>query len=308
MSILLNNNGYGSTAWADEIGTLLPGFPVHIYPDIPDRNSIRYALVWDHPHGDLASYPNLRAILSLGAGVEHLTADPDLPDLPIIRLSDPAVARDMGLHCLYWVLNFHRHYHRYTRQQKDRHWCRHDCPSPENFRVGIMGLGLIGTQVSKTIARNGYATSGWNLGEKQLPDISCHHGESELRQFLSGLDLLVNCLPLTSTTRDLIDRSVLEQLPRGSFLVNISRGAVINHTDLLTSLDAGHLAGAALDAFDEEPLPATSRLWIHEKVHVTPHMSGATYAASAAKIVAANINRLERGEQPFPLYDRLRGY
>ncbi|RED48567.1 2-hydroxyacid dehydrogenase [Aestuariispira insulae] len=308
MTILLNNNGYGNACWAREITQLLPDMSVHVYPDIPDPMAIRYALVWDHPDGDLQRYPNLRAILSLGAGVEHLTRDPDLPNVPVIRLADPAVARDMAHHSLYWVLNFHRHYHRYATQQPQKHWQRHQASAPADFQVGVLGLGQIGQTVARTIAGNGYAVSGWDLSEKHLPQIACHHGGDALAGFLTGLDLVINCLPLTPATAGMIDDDFLARLPEGAFLVNISRGGVIDHDALLGVLDRGYLAAAALDAFETEPLPETSPLWQHDGIHITPHMSGATYARSAARIVAENIHRLERGETPYPLYDRRRGF
>lgn len=308
MSILLNNNGYGNYAWQKEISALLPDMPIYVYPCIPDRKVVRYALVWDHPDGDLKSYPNLQAILSLGAGVEHLTRDPELPDLPIVRLSDPSVARDMGLHSLYWVLNFHRNYHLYAAQQKNRQWQRHEACAPDEFQVGVLGLGQIGTEVAQTISRNGYAVSGWDHGKKHLPGVTSHHGEAGLPTFMERLNVIINCLPLTPTTKGMIDASFLKRLPDNAFLINISRGGVICHEGLISALETGLLAGAALDAFDQEPLPSDSALWHHRGIHVTPHMSGATYAKTAAKVVAANIRRLEDGQDPFPLYDPDRGY
>ncbi|MTI09859.1 2-hydroxyacid dehydrogenase [Curvivirga aplysinae] len=310
MAVLLNNNGYGNQAWMEELPRLLPNdLPIYEYPDIPDKEDITYALVWDHPKGDLATYPNLKAVLSLGAGVEHLAEDNSLPDnLPIIRLVDPAVADDMAMHSLYWCMNFHRHYHIYQEQQIKKHWERYPCKPAEDFKVGILGLGNIGSVVGQKVGQNGYQTLGWDLSRKTIQDIETYHGLDQLTDFLENLDVLVNCLPLTSDTTNMIDGNFLSKMKQGSFLINISRGAIIKDQDLLSKLDEGHIAAAALDAFIEEPLPNDNPFWSHPKVHVTPHMSGATYARSAAKVLVNNINRLEKGKAAFPLYDRQKGF
>lgn len=308
MAILLNNNGYGNESWLKELPNHLSDMPIYCYPDIPDKAEIKYALVWDHPKGDLLNYPNLEAILSLGAGVEHLVEDPDLPDLPIVRLIDPAVANDMAMHALYWVISFHRHYYVYQGQQNSQHWQRYECKPVDEFSVGILGLGNIGTVVAQKIAKNGYDAYGWDLSDKTIPDVKTFAMQRQLKDFLSGIDVLINCLPLTSETEGMINMSFMKDMKAGSFLINISRGAILNEEDLMVQLDEGHLAGAALDATTLEPLPKTSPLWTHPNIHITPHMSGATYARSAARTLAENIKRLETGQLPTPLYDKVRGY
>ena len=308
MAILLNNNGYGNRPWQHELSQLMPDQQIHIYPDIPDREAISYALVWDHPDGDLATYPNLRAILSLGAGVEHLTRDPDLPDLPIIRLSDPTVAADMARHSLFWVLNFQRGYRQYHAQQDQKLWQRHDPLPAHDFAVAILGLGRIGRTVASLVQQAGFPVLGWDLSASSEAGIESYTGLTGLNKMLGKTRLLINCLPLTNDTEHLIDKAFLARLPNQAFLVNISRGAVVDSQAVVQALQSGQLAGAALDAFEQEPLAEDSLLWSVPNLHITPHMSGATYARSAAKVVAENIQRMEQGKAPFPLYDRAQGF
>lgn len=302
MAILLNNNGYDNHSWEEALSELLPDQPVFIYPNIPDPKQIEYALVWDHPHNDLLNYPNLRAVLVLGAGTEHVDSDPSLPKVPIVRLIDPAVVNDMALYVLYWVMHFHRRYEDYRRQTQKKQWLELDVCAPEDCQVSVLGLGEIGASVATRLALNGYKTQGWSRTQKQLEGVSCHSGEHALEQVLSQTHILVNCLPLTTDTQQLLNRQRLQQLPRGAYLINPGRGATIDDKALLTLLDSKHIACAALDTFTKEPLPEDSPYWSHDNVFVTPHIAGTTYARSAAKVVASNIKKITTGEQPFPLH------
>lgn len=309
MTILLNNHGYGNEQWRAELERLLPDAEIQEYPEVHHPERVKYALVWNHPKGDLKRYPNLAAVLSLGAGTEHFVGDLELPDVPIVRLVDPAVAHDMAVHSLFWVINFHRHYYLYAERQKIALWQRETCKPMNEFRVGVLGLGNIGARVAETIVNTGYSVLGWDTDNKSLSaKIDTYSGESELFAVLEKIDTLINCLPLTEKTRGMIDASLFGRMSAGSFLVNVSRGAVVNEKDMLAALDAGHLQAAALDAFTIEPLPQSSPIWRHERVHITPHMSGATYARSAAHVIVENIRRLDAGETAFPLFNRALGY
>ncbi|WP_051560155.1 2-hydroxyacid dehydrogenase [Marinobacterium jannaschii] len=306
MSILLNNNGYDNRSWLEALSRLMPERRIHIFPEIDDieaiRKEIEFAVVWDHPRGDLIRYPNLRAILLLGAGTEAIDQETQLPDVPVVRLVDPEVLNDMALYALYWVMNFHRQYDRYREQQRDAHWQRHEICAPQDYRVTVLGLGMVGRTVASTLARNGYQLSGWDRFPQEIEDVHCFSGDTQLASAFADTDVLVNCLPLNAATQHFIDRHLLALMPQGSYLINVSRGAVINDQHLIEQLDNGHIAHAVLDAFASEPLPQANPFWHHSKVTVTPHMSGATYARSAARLVADNIQRIENGAQPFPLH------
>ena len=302
MAILLNNHGYDNAPWAKALGEYLPLLPIYEFPDIPDPEDIQYAVVWEHPHGDLINYPNLKAVMILGAGTDHLDQDTQLPDVPLVRLLDPDVGNDMAQYACYWTMHFHRQYERYRQQTSSQHWQRHEVTRSVDFTVSVLGLGLIGSFVAQRLAANGYRTLGWNRSQKNIDQVVCHSGDAGLAQVLGSSDVLINCLPLTDQTRHLLDQSALSQLPKGASLINVSRGAIIDDAALVALLESGHIAAAALDAFVVEPLPAQSPYWRLDNVFVTPHTAGATYPKSAARVVADNILRMENGEMPFPIH------
>lgn len=306
MSILLNNHGYDNAPWHQALTTLLPEQTVHVFDQVDDidaiADDIEYAVIWNHPQGDLQRYPKLKGILLLGAGTEHIDADPHLPSLPVVRLVDPDVLHDMSLYALYWVMDQHRLFGRYREQQQQQHWQRYNICPPADYCVTVLGLGAVGKAVAKQLQLNGFFVNGWDRLPQQLDAIHCYHGATQFGDALQKTDVLINCLPLTAETHHFIDAEKLNQLPRGANLINISRGSVIDDNALLNALNTGHISHAVLDAFAEEPLPTSSPYWQHTHVTVTPHMSGATYARSAAALVAANIERIERGETPFPLH------
>lgn len=307
MTILLNNQGGDSAPWANALSPLLPDLPVVVYPEITDVGSIRYAAVWDHPFGDLKRYPNLRGVFSLGAGMEHLLNDPELPDVPLVSLGDPAMAQDMANYALYWVIDYHRHLQHYRQDQKKQHWQRLETLPASTFNVLVLGLGRIGQQVTRLIQQAGYSVSGWDFSPKTTDGLLTFSGHDALADLLPTADVVVSCLALNERSHQLIDADFLAQLPRGSHVVNISRGGIVDESALLAALDSGQLNGAALDVFSVEPLPAEHRLWTHPKVNVTPHMAGPTHISSAVEVIAGNIRRMERGELPEPVFDRRRG-
>jgi len=307
MTILLNNQGGDNTAWANAVAPLLPDLPLVIYPDVPDVMAVRYAMVWGHPFGDLKRYPKLRGIFSLGAGMEHLLNDPELPDVPLVSLGDPAMAQDMANYALYWVIDFHRHLQHYRREQAKQQWQRLETPPAHTFNVLVLGLGRIGQQVAKRIQQAGFSVSGWDFTPKTTGGLLTFSGHDALADLLPATDVVISCLALNERSHQLIDAAFLAQLPQGSHIINISRGGIIDESALLDALDSGQLGAVALDVFSVEPLPAAHRLWTHPKVNVTPHMAGPTHISSAAEVIAENILRMERGELPEPVFDRRRG-
>ena len=304
MSILLNNHTGENQPWADALRSYLPAMDIQIYPDIVDADTIEYAVVWDHPHGDLVNYPNLKAVLMLGAGMDHIDAEPVLPDAPIVRLVDPSVGDEMSQYVLYWVMHFQRNYELYRQQATAKHWQRSMTPLSQDYRVTVLGAGAIGRFISQRLASNGFSVQSWSRSRKEIDNVESFDGEDGLKAALAFTDILVNCLPLTRSTQKFLDHQKLSLLPAGASLINVSRGAVIDDDALLGLLDAGHIANAALDTFVVEPLPKDSPYWGRDNVYITPHMSGSTYPGLACKVIANNIKRMEQGEQPSPIYIR----
>lgn len=304
MAILLHNHGYDDASWLAALAALLPDEKIMLLDELTDANKaqIEFALVWDFPLGGLVTFPKLRAIFLLGAGTEHIDREQALPQVPVVRLIDPAVVRDMCAYSLYWVMHFHRNYGIYRQQQKQSHWQRHEHLPSNAYQVSVLGLGQIGLRVAEYLATNGLKVTGWDRNPITHDAIQCFHGRPQLPDALKESHVLINCLPLSADTQGFIDKQTLNLLPTGAKLINISRGGVVNDTDLLDALENGQLEHAVLDAHTVEPLPETSPYWHHPRVVVTPHAAGATYARSAAQVVVANIERMNKGEQAFPLH------
>ena len=309
MALLFSYAGADPSVWRKHFLKHLPGLDFRVFPDVGDPNDIEYAAVWMHPQGDLQKYPNLKAILSFGAGVEHIIGDNQLPmDVPIVRLVDDEVAKDMAMHTLHWIIHFHRHYHLYLADQARSTWARYPHRAPQDRNVGFLGMGAMGTIAAKVALDMGFRVSGWGRDSVQIENVEFYEGDGALAAFLGQTDILVNVLPLTDTTRDLLNAQRLAQLRKGACVINVSRGPILVDEDLIAALDSGHLGAAALDVFRTEPLPDDSVLWRHPKVFVTPHVAGVNYPDSAARLMVENILRIQAGGQPFPQYDRVRGY
>ena len=296
--------------WHQWVQSELPEIDVRVYPDVGNENEIEYAVVWKHPHGILKRYPNLKAILSLGAGVDHILSDPDLPkDLPIVRLVDVKLTHEMCFHALHWVLHFHSDHFLYMKQQKDKKWQQQGSIQPEDRTVGIMGLGNIGRGIGDSLVNQGFKVLGWGANQKSsLGDIKYFFGKVQLSDFLVKTNILINVLPFSKDTKNMLRKDELKFLPRGSFIINMGRGGIINEADLLSLLDENHITAAALDVFEQEPLSTKNPLWSHPSVYITPHIAGQSNPQSSAKTIAENIRRIEDGKMPFPIYNIAKGY
>ena len=312
MAILLASTDFWEDmdVWSSSLQEAIPEMDVRVYPDEGNVNEIEYAVVWKHPRGILKQYPNLKAILSLGAGVDHVISDPELPDgLPIVRLVDKKLTHEMILHSLHWVLHFHSDQYQYRIQQQNREWIQQSSVQSEDRTIGIMGLGNIGKAIGESLVNLDFKVVGWGARPKNsLGAIEYYYGHEQLSKFLSETDILINVLPLTENTINLLTKSELMYLPKGSFIINIGRGGIINEDDLLSVLDEGHITAAALDVFAEEPLPENNSLWTHPSVYITPHIAGQSNPGSAAKTIAENIRLVERGKDPYPIYSFNIGY
>jgi glyoxylate/hydroxypyruvate reductase A len=271
----------------------------------------RYAVVWLPPPDLFGAEPGLRAVFNAGAGVERLLAMPSLPPhLPILRLVDAGMASKMAEYVCFFIARITRGLHRFGGPAAVRDW-NVDRPRGTPPTVGVLGLGAIGAQIAQAAAMFGYRVRGWSRTSKSIAGVESFAGAARFDEFLAGTDILVDVLPLSEATRNLLDHARLAKLPAGSHLINVGRAGTLVDDDLLRLLDAGHLAGAVLDVFRTEPLPAEHPFWHHPKVTVTPHLSGPTQREPAARQIAEAIAALEAGAAPrsLPGYvDRMRGY
>ncbi len=295
--------------WQAALAQALPELELRVWPDLGRIEDIQYALVWKPPAGLLASLPNLKAILSLGAGVDHLFLDPLLPrHLPMTRMVDAGLAVQMSEYALYGVLHFHRSMDRYAELQRRGEWRQLPAVAPSDRSVGVMGLGVLGQDFVRKALTMGFQVLGWSRSPHRIEHVRTFHGGAQLDAFFAATQILVNFLPLTPETERLLDARAFARLPRGAFLVNIARGAHVVEADLLAALDSGQLGGALLDVFAREPLPPDDPLWRHPRVIVTPHVAGQAIPKLMLDQVVDTLRRFERGERPLGLVDVARGY
>jgi glyoxylate/hydroxypyruvate reductase len=295
--------------WKTGLERAVPGLEFRVYPEIGRVEDIAVALAWKPPHGLLASLPNLRLIVSLGAGVDHILDDPGLPRaVPIVRLVDPGMVAEMSEFVLMQVLRLHRRDLDYAAQQRERVWRELRQPPVAERRIGILGLGEYGTDAALKLRAHGFDVAGWSRGPKTIEGVRCFDGAAGFAAMLARTDILVCLLPLTPETTGILDRRAFAMLPQGASVINVGRGAHLVEADLLAALDGGHLGGAALDVFHEEPLPANHPIWRHPRIIVTPHVAAATNPSTGIAIVADQINRLREGRALRHVVDRTRQY
>ena len=309
MALLFYADGEDRKSWTAALSAEIPGLDLRFWPDIGDPDDIEFALVWQPPRAMLATLPNLRAILSLGAGVEHILRDPELPrNVPIARLIDPGLRIGMVEFILMEVLRYHRREPEYRAQAARKEWKLLRQTLPANRKIGFLGLGHLGGACAAEFVRLGFDVAGWSRTRKELPGIQCHSGEDGMFAVLERSEILVNLLPLTEDTRDILDATTLGALPKGAVLINAARGAHLVDEDLIDALDSGHLSYASLDVYRTEPLPEDHPFWAHPKITVYPHAAAWTLPEAAAPVLADNIRRARAGEPLFGLIDRRRGY
>jgi len=295
--------------WRRELISHVPDLDIRIWPDIGDPSDVDLALMVRPPLGELKRYPNLKAFLNLNVGVDTLLFDPDLPrHIPMARTVDPGLVQMIVTYLVYGVIRYHRSFDKFARNQPDARWEYLRARSNHHCSVGIMGLGVLGSSAAAALRDLGFTVAGWSRTPKTLDGVEVFHGRDALSSFLGRSDILCCVLPLTTDTRQLLNRTTLSQLPHGARLINIARGSVIVEQDLLSALDTGQLGGAMLDVFDEEPLPPDSPFWLHPEVVVTPHVAGNTNPATAAPQVAENIRRVRQGLPLINQIDLSRGY
>ena len=296
--------------WRHAMADEMPELEFRAWPkEFDDPAAIDYALVWKPPAGLLKTLPNLKAILSLGAGVDHLSADPDLPrHIPVSRLVDRCLTQGMTEYVVYWVIHHHRYMAEYAAMAARHEWRTIPQCDPRRRRIGILGLGELGGDAAIKLAAMDFDVAGWSRTEKRIPGVTSFFGEDRMGAFLARTDILICLLPMTTQTRGIINAETLARLPEDAVVINCARGAHVVDRDLIAALDHGHLRAATLDVFQEEPLPADHPFWSHPKINVTPHMASLTVPHSAAAYVADNIRRVERGEAMLNVVDFDAGY
>lgn len=309
MALIFKSGSDSASAWRAELTKLIPDLDFRVWPEVGDPKDIDFALVWGMPEGAFDAMVNLKAICSLGHGVDHILRDPNLPKgVHICRLVDPWMVDAMSEWVIWQVLRFHRQGLDYEDFQRRKVWKQLPAPETGERRVGVLGLGALGADAAVKLARLGFPTAGWSRTPKDVEGVVNYVGEGGLEPFLRRTDIVCCLLPLTRETEDILNARTLALLPKGAFVVNSARGRHIVEDDLLAALDSGHIAGAALDVFRTEPLPGDHPFWTHPKVLVTPHVSALTNVRTGAEQVAESILKVRRGLPPNNIVEPSRGY
>lgn len=312
-AILLAIADWDAAPWQRRFLAAAPGRGIRVWPDVGATDQISYACAWKPPHGLLAGLPNLKAIFSLGAGVDFLMGDPALPAVPVVRVVDPDLTMRMTEYVVLHVLMHHRRQRLYDAQQRQHLWQEHDQPPASEVAVGIMGLGVLGQDAARALARLGFRVAGWSRTPKQLAGIETFHGTAKLELFLARTEILVCVLPHTPATEGILNLALFRKLKRdgalgAAYLVNAGRGLLQIDADILAALNEDILAGATLDVFPTEPLPVDSDLWAHPQVTVTPHNAAASVPDTMVRYIMAQIARFESGLPLDNVIDRESGY
>jgi len=288
---------------------LPPGETLTLACECTDKGTIDIALAANPPWGTLATFPNLRFVQSLWAGVDRLLADPALPiDITIARLVDPEMAQAMLEGTVAATLYVHRQYPAYLRQQAQATWNQLPQPTAARRRVGLLGLGQMGLPVARALVSLGFEVHAWGQHPRSAPDCPYSWGDAGLQTVLAQADILINLLPLTPATRGILNSHLFAQLPRGATLINFGRGAHLQDDDLLEALRAGQLGHAVLDVFQQEPLPPGHSFWAHPRITVLPHVAATTDPDTAAPIAMRNVAAFREGRELTGVVSRDRGY
>jgi glyoxylate/hydroxypyruvate reductase len=292
--------------WVDGLRQALPAATVEAWR--PGAAQADYAVVWAPPQALLDEQQRLRGIFNIGAGVDALLKLRIPPDALLVRLDDAGMSVQMAEFVCHAVI---RHFREFDAYEADAAQARWGFRKPRNrldFPVGVMGMGVLGRRVLQALMAFEFPVRGWSRTPHELAGVECYAGAAQLPEFLGRCRVLVNLLPLTPDTENILDRRNLSRLQPGGYLINVARGSHLVEHDLMQLIDEGHLAGAALDVFRTEPLPAGHPFWRHPKITVTPHTSARTLRDESIAQIARKIRALEAGE-PIPgVVDRQRGY
>lgn len=285
------------------------GHETRVWPEAGDLSDIDYLVVWGDFDIDYGQMSGLKAIFSLGAGIDHMG---DLARIPahiaIVRFIDPLLTEEMTGYVVLNVLRFHRRDGFYRQGQAKESWEFVSPPPAADVRIGIAGAGELGAAAARALAGLGYGVAVWSCSTKEIDGVTAYAGQEHLPDFLAGTDILVGLLPLTDETRGLWCQETFAMLPRGSFVINAGRGGSLVEADLLAALGSGHIAGAALDVFEHEPLPPGHPFWDHADVYITPHAASLSNPQAVQDYVTRNIARIEKGDVPEGLVDRMKRY
>ncbi len=292
--------------WVQALQAALPQAQVSAWT--PGAAQAELAIVWAPPQQFIDEQPGLQALFNIGAGVDALLQLRLPAGLKVVRLDDAGMSVQMAEYVCHAVIRHFREFDGYAADTLTGKWSYRKPRSRADFAVGVMGLGVLGERVARSLQVFDFPVNGYSRSPKQMPGVRCFAGPGQLGDFLQASRILVNLMPLTPETEDLLNRATLSQLQRGGYLINVARGRHLVEEDLIALIDEGHLAGATLDVFRTEPLPSEHPFWRHPKITVTPHTSARTLREESIAQIVGKILALQRGEPIRGVVDPQRGY
>jgi glyoxylate/hydroxypyruvate reductase A len=292
--------------WLEGLRAALPEAAVDVWS--AGAATADYAVVWAPPQAFLDEQTHLKGIFNIGAGVDALMKLRLPPGVPVVRLDDAGMSVQMAEYVCHAVIRHFREFDRYEADVAQGQWSYRKPRLHPDFPVGVMGLGVLGERVSRALAQFDFPVMGWSRSAKAIDGVQCFSGQAELQNFLAATRILVCLLPLTPDTEGILRHETLARLQPGAYVINVARGAHLVDEDLIALIDSGHLAGATLDVFRTEPLPAVHPFWTHPKISITPHTSARTLREESIAQIAGKITALQRGEAIAGVVDRSRGY
>lgn len=311
--IYLPGGAERAQSWVHAIGPAFPEARLRVWTE-HDRAHADYALVWAPPPAVLRDRPGLKAVLYLGAGVDALVdalaREPGMlsPQVPVFRLEDAGMGEQMAEYCLHALLRYARRFDDYADQQQRGEWAKLQPHPIADFSVGIMGFGVLGQHVAARLRATGFPVRCWSRERKTMDGIESFAGPQEMAAFLSGTRAIVNLLPLTGDTEDILCAKFFDAVDAGTYLINIARGRHLVEDDLLAALASGRIAAATLDVFRTEPLPPGHPFWTAPRVTVTPHICALSLSGPSTEMVIEQLRALRDGREPRGRVDLNRGY
>ena len=267
------------------------------------------ALLWKAPLDNLSQLNKIKGLISLGQGVDHILNQSSIPkNIPLVRIIDPYMAKSMSHWVLLSVLNIIRETYDYFNQENKKIYKPRNEKDFLSVRIGVYGIGAIGSVVAKDLSYMGFNVQGWSRTKKNIKTIECFHGDKGFNKLINNSDIHVCLLPLTPSTINIFNRDTFAKMKKGSCFINAGRGEHVVEDDLLKSCKSRHVSNAVLDVYRTEPLPKNHPFWQQDNIRLWPHVAAETNPDTAAKQIANAIKCIDNNIIPPNTVDRVLGY
>lgn len=301
---------------SDFYGAALEAYPdIRVYrpEEVPDPARIRFALVWRPAPDAFDAYPNIELVQANAAGVDGVLGNPGLPrNVTVTRVHDEEQAAIMAGFAAWHVVWHHRQMGHYIDAQRRSAWDRQTIKTlrpPSQVTVGLLGYGLMGRAIARTVASMGFPVlAASRTGGDAAKGVTRISGDDAVQRVAARSDILINIMPLTPDTRDILNAALFDRMLHGAALIQLGRGRHLVEGDLLAALDTGRIGGASLDVFRQEPLPRDHPFWTHPRIVLTPHEASVTSPSAVADDLARSVRAIQAGQRPALAVDRTSGY